>query len=266
MSLVRIAVRIVLVQALKGRTLVGGNVLDSEIGALDVSGDGTLRTDRDKPFLAVYTDAAQVIDLDLRSMKENGRTEILFEMGVTAAMTETNEKGESVIVGVGIPATDKAMEFLLDLLARQLADVLTDPDNSWSELYRAFCTRVVKIERSRAGNIADGQRLAGQQIKVIAELIEDPVKGEAIPVDAPFGEFLAAIEAMDDPDLLTQAALIRAQLQGANEDWETVQRRLGLTGDEVLALGLVPLGPEPLVAVTIATDGRPDMTVDAADV
>jgi hypothetical protein len=262
MSLVRIATRTVLVEALKGRTLVGDNVHDSKIGVLDIAGDGTIRTSEDKPFLAVYTDAAQATDIDIRSMKENGQTEILFEMGVTAAMTETNDDGVSLIVGVGVPATDRALEFLLDLLARQIADILTDPDNTWAEIYRGLVSRIVKIERARAGNVVDGQRLAGQQIKVIAELIEDPVKGEPLAVDTPFALFLAAIEASEDEDLRTQAALIRAQMTSTNADWQTVQRRLGLTGDEVSALGLVPLGPENAGEVTIEVDGRPGVVVD----
>lgn len=263
MSLVRIATRTVLVEALKGRTLVGDNVHDSKIGVLDIAGDGTIRTSEDKPFLAVYTDAAQATDIDIRSMKENGQTEILFEMGVTAAMTETNAAGVSLIVGVGVPATDRALEFLLDLLARQIADILTDPDSAWAELYRGFVSRIVKVERARAGNVVDGQRLAGQQIKVIAELIEDPVKGEPLAADTPFALFLAAVEASDDQDMRTQAAFIRAQLTGTNADWQTLQRRLGLTGDEVTALGLAPLGPEDLSSVTISADGRLDVSVDA---
>lgn len=262
MSLVRIATRTVLVEALKGRTLVGDNVHDSKIGVLDIAGDGTIRTSEDKPFLAVYTDAAQATDINIRSMKENGQTEILFEMGVTAAMTETNAAGVSLIVGVGVPATDRALEFLLDLLARQIADILTDPDNAWAEMYRGLVSRIVKVERARAGNVVDGQRLAGQQIKVIAELIEDPLKGEPLAVDTPFALFLTALDASEDEDLRTQAALMRSQLTGTNADWQTVQRRLGLTGDEVSALGLVPLGPENAGEVTIEVDGRPGIVVD----
>lgn len=55
MSLIRIAARMAAVRALRGRTLVGDNVLDSQIGALDVGADGELRTEEDKPFISVYT-------------------------------------------------------------------------------------------------------------------------------------------------------------------------------------------------------------------
>ena len=53
MSLIRYAVRVAAVEAVRGRTLVAGNVLDSENGSLDVLADGTLRTDQDRPFSSI---------------------------------------------------------------------------------------------------------------------------------------------------------------------------------------------------------------------
>ena len=54
----RIALRIAAVQALKGRTLVGDNVLDSRMTALDVDDDGNARTDEDRPFISLYESGA----------------------------------------------------------------------------------------------------------------------------------------------------------------------------------------------------------------
>jgi hypothetical protein len=183
MSLVRIAVRIAAVEALKGKTLAGENILDSEIGALEADADGALRTVEDRPFVTVYTDAAITKDADtsLRSMVLNGATQILFEAGITAAMTETDpDTDESKLIGIGIPATDRAFEFHLDMVARQIGDALTDPENEWAQIFSAFIQRYVLIERARTSGDDNGVRLAAQQIKLTVDLIADPVKGEAL--------------------------------------------------------------------------------------
>ncbi|MBN9052491.1 MAG: hypothetical protein J0H80_01660 [Rhizobiales bacterium] len=87
----RIAWRIATIEALKGRTLVGDNILDSQIGALDVAGDGTIRTEMERPFVAVYTDGAVVNErLSSRELHRCGETDLTIESGITAAMTVTD--------------------------------------------------------------------------------------------------------------------------------------------------------------------------------
>jgi hypothetical protein len=258
MSLVRILARVAAVEAVKGRSLVGANVLDSQIGALEAAADGKVRTDQEKPFIAVYTDAANAEGhLSVRALNQNGLTEILFETGITAAMVETNDAGESVVVG--IPATDRALEFFLDIVARQITDALTDPDNRWAEIFRGLVYRVVKVERARTGNIMNGVRLAGQQVKIVAELIEDPVRGDAPEAGTPFAEALSAMEMHVEPVLAAQAALIRAQVQAEGEHWDHVQRRLGLTRSELLSLGLGPLAADQERAAPVAEEATLEM-------
>ena len=82
MSLCRVALRISAVEAIKGRTLVGGNVLDTPNGALDIQADGSLRTDEEKPFIAVYTDQGKAEGVTGRSLVENGLCDVVFETGV----------------------------------------------------------------------------------------------------------------------------------------------------------------------------------------
>ena len=56
MSLTMMALRIAAVEALKaGGTMVGTNVLDSQISAIDQTVDGDLKTDQKRPFIAVYS-------------------------------------------------------------------------------------------------------------------------------------------------------------------------------------------------------------------
>lgn len=251
MSLTRIAARIAAVQALRGKTLVGDNVLDSQIGALDITADGELRTDEEKPFISVYADAAKSDDNVLRSWVDNGATDFLFEMGVTAAHTEFNdETGETTLVGVGIPATDAAFEFLLDVVARQIGDTLSDPENEWAEIFRKFHRGNARIERARTSGDGSGIRLAAQQIRLTVDLVADPVRGVELKPAHPLAMFFAKAATVTvpnpahdpddenspatipDPVVAAQVALMQAQISGAEYEWQTAMRRYGMTKTE----------------------------------
>jgi len=266
MSLTRIALRIAAVEALKGRTLVGDNVLDSPNGALDIQADGTLRTDEEKPFISVYTDQGKAEGVTGRSLIENGVCDIVFEMGVSLGMTEVNQDtGEATLVGIQVPASDSTKEFFLDVVQRQLTDALTDPDNPWAEIYRGLHYDVVKIEYAGARNADDGQRLAGHQMRISVRLADDPVTGEELDPQAAFAQFLAALEATSDSTYLKQAATIRSLLAGSNEPWQSLQRRHGMTASELLALGRGPVAGDQeraspvMAAATINVQGRPPL-------
>lgn len=258
MSLTRIAARIAAVQALKGRTLVGDNVLDSQIGALEADADGSLRTDEDRPFISVYTDAAKSEGATLRSWADNGATEFLFEMGVTAAHTEFNEDtGETTLLGVGIPGTDSAFEFLLDVVARQVGDALTDPENEWAEIFRSLFWDIDRIERARTSGDGGGVKLAAQEVRLTVNLFADPVKGETLKPASPMARFFAKAATLDDPVVTAQVALMQAQIAGTPFEWQTIQRRYGLIKDEMDALLLsTPEGAEPDIEL-VEIDAQP---------
>ncbi|WP_242221694.1 hypothetical protein [Shinella zoogloeoides] len=273
MSLTRIAARLAAVYALRGKTLVGDNVLDSQIGALDITADGELRTDEEKPFISVYADAAKSDDNVLRSWTDNGATDFLFEMGVTAAHTEFNdETGETTLVGVGIPATDAAFEFLLDVVARQIGDTLSDPENEWAEIFRKFHRGNARIERARTSGDGSGIRLAAQQIRLTVDLVADPVRGAELNPAHPLAMFFAKAATLTvpnpahdpddenspatipDPVVTAQVALMQAQLAGSEYDWQTALRRYGMTKTEGENLLIVP--PEGVEAdITIIEVG-----------
>lgn len=275
MSLTRIAARIAAVYALRGRTLVGDNVLDSQIGALDITADGELRTDEERPFISVYADAAKSDDTVLRSWTDNGATDFFFEMGVTAAHTEFDEEtGETTLIGVGIPATDANFEFTLDVVARQIGDAMTDPENEWAEIFRKFLRGIDRIERARTSGDGSGVRLAAQQIKVTGNLVADPVRGVELKPTSPMALFFAkaatvtvpnpaydpddedSSPTIPDPSLAALATKMRAQLDGTEYDWQTALRRYGITRSEGEAMLIVPAeGAEADIAL---------VTVDAA--
>lgn len=242
MSLIRIAARMAAVRALRGRTLVGDNVLDSQIGALDVGADGSLRTEEDRPFISVYTHSGKTTATGLRALNGNGPTEFLFEAGITAAMTETDpETGVSQLVGIGIPATDPAFELHLDLVARQIADALNDPDNEWADIWRACVHSVQSVERERTSGDGGGVRLAAQQIKVVADLFPDPATGATLADTHPLALFLAKADAEGDAVLDEATEAMRAALTGNAPQWKLDLRRYGNKMTEGQSLTYVPV-------------------------
>lgn len=241
MSLVRAAVRISAIMALRDRTLVGSNVLDSQIVAIQSSAAGAMRLSEDAPFIAVYTDEASTKDSAIgnapRALGVNGPTAILFECGVSATMTETDpDTDETKIIGIGLPATDGPMEFMLDMVMRQIVDTLTDPQNEWSQIFLGFMPRVLDVARSRAGSDEDGLRVAGQQMRVFADLLTDPVRGEPMKPTSTMARFLAKTEGVTDPTIRAQMEMIAAQIDGSELPWHVIQRRYGMTNEEADAL------------------------------
>lgn len=243
MSITRIAVRMAAVQALKGATLVGSNVLDSEIGSLEVDADGNLRSAEDMPFITVYTDAASTRDSDnaLRAMMVNGATEIVFQTGITAAMTETDSiTDETKLIGVGTPATDQGLEFHLDMVARQIADALNDPDNVWAQIYQLFIQRMISVDRTCTSGADAGVRLAGHQIKIKVDLLVDPPKGGLKP-GAALARFFDAADGVEGAAFQAQVSFMKAQLSGDPVDWKRAMQRYGLTRGDADAMLLTPV-------------------------
>lgn len=156
-------------------------------------------------------------------------------------MLEVDDKTEeTVIVGVGIPGSDRNKEFFLDIVQRQIADALTDPGNMWADIYRGLHHRIVKIETAGARNTEDGQRLAGHQTRLTVELGDEPEIGKVLDPSFAFSRFLDALDASEDKSYRGQAATMRGLLQGSGSDWEAIQRRNGLTTAEVEILEYMP--------------------------
>lgn len=236
----RIALRIATVGALRGKTLVGDNVLDSQIGALDVAGDGSIRTDQEKQFISVYTDGGKVESgIEYRGLHRSGATELTIETGVTASMAVTDpETGASEVIP-GLPATDPAFEFYLDVVGRQIVNALTDPDDEWAELWRGLSSGIVAIERKRTSDAASGTRIAAHQIVVTLELLPDPVFGEPVAATSIWARFFAKLQAVDHKMLPAMLMLIGGQ--GGTAEFGEERCRFGMTLDEVRAL----LAPRP---------------------
>ena len=258
--LARLASRIVVIEALKGKTFVAGNVLDSQIDAIDIAADDSLRTDQQKPFVAVYVDESRVADVfDIRALHRSGNTDLTIEAGIAVSMMEADpETGAPAIVGIGIPSTDAVMEFYLDCVDRQIVNALTDPKNEWAEIWRGLSSGVTKIVRKRTSD-ASGTRIAAHQTVISADLLADPVYGEPIATTSIWAKLFAKMEAAEHPYLATMQALVGSPFGVL--DHEAQRRRFGMTLDEARALLDIAVEPaeatEPdiMSVTTVRTEG-----------
>lgn len=239
----RIALRMAAVAALKGATLVGDNVLDSEIGALEVGADGAIRTDQERPFISVFTEGSKQEGFnpgggaDLRSLHVCGPTDILFEYGVTAAMLVPNADTGAAEVMEGVPATDANFELLLDIIERQIINALTDPLNAWADIFRELHSTTLIIERRRTSS-AEGTKAAARQLVIKLELLPDPIYGEEMRPTSTWARFFAKLEQSDDPIVAAKLTALRALLGNPADRLasETQRQRFAMTLPEVRAL------------------------------
>lgn len=242
MSLVRIALRMATVLALRGRTLAEDNVLDSEIGVLTEDDAGLKVKIKKGRFIAVYTDEAEVKPDEQRMLHDNGLVNLCLEYGVTDTMIEEvddpDDPGKRIRQVIpGIPHANRMHEFYLDLLGRQIRTQLADGHSEAAEILRALIIRVVAIKVERDGSDRNSERVAAHKITFTVEALGDPQFQADVPAGGPFARFLGLLDAgsMDDQKL---ANLIRSEIPATPEDVDVNRARLGLTWSELLELGL----------------------------
>lgn len=180
MSLVMLALRVCAVEALKSaNTLVGDNVLDSQISALSQGADGQLKTGQQNPFIAVYTDSSKFAggsdpDTNLRG---NGTVELLFNFGISATMGQTDKKTGDTEIFSGFLTTDADFEASLDVIDVQIRRALADGGSDWAQLYGALVSDYIAIDHRRSSAGADGARITAGQTKITVGVLPDPVEG-----------------------------------------------------------------------------------------
>ncbi|MBO9424687.1 hypothetical protein J7444_08140 [Labrenzia sp. R4_1] len=240
MSLIRIALRMTAVMALKGRTLASDNVLDSEIGVFREKDQGFYLKKKDR-FIAVYTDAANAQADEARNLLENGLVSLSIEYGVTDAMVleepdpeDPDKMIESVIPG--IPYTSRMPEFYLDILGRQIRSCLQGSTSEPADVFRGLFSRVTKQSVERADSDNNGERVAAQKLTFTLDALRDPVFATDVIEGLPFARFLALLDA-GTPDDQALAGLIRSEIPAAPETDEEIQARIGSTAAEMQALG-----------------------------
>jgi len=227
MSLARLAHRLTLVQALRGRTLAGQAVKDSAIPDIQ---DAT--AEAAQPYIAVYTDDQVGPQRHLEPPADgNSPTtmvglKISIEIGVTA-QSEVPQEWD-------IPTTDAGIELTLDAIERQILIVLADEANGWAELWRRLHRGDPAIKSIRGASAENGIRFAGRQIELTVQPLTDPPFGPA--ATGIWAQLLAALDA--EPVLALPARVLRSLLEAPTPppSWAEIRRAFAMDDPEARAL------------------------------
>lgn len=257
MSLTMMALRIAAVEALKaGNTLVGTNVLDSQISAIDQTVDGALKTDQQRPFIAVYSDSGKADDLSATGLRANGRVELTFNCGVSLTMGQVNKETGVTEIIEGFPSTDAQFEAILDVVGCQICRVLTDADNPWAQVFGNLCVLVSKSQ-VRSSSAAENVRLACGQVKLTVQAYADPPLGQVFAQGSHWPKFMALMEEHD----VKQLGLFQLMLgQPTDAEYPNFEALTGMTSRDAASLKVYTF--EGLPAATIIEE--PTSTVDGS--
>ena len=235
MSLVSLALRVAIVQAVKGRTVAGDRVFDSAIETLD-----EIITSSPAPIVIVSIDEAETSAASgMTLLSAPDRLTILIEAAVAEAVTTVGTDDAGAETAVVVRAASEGLEATLDILHRQMARALLTPIGApWSDLWRRFACRIARIERKRGGGADKGTRFASRFLLVTVEPIDDPGFGEAAP--EPWSDLIAAMRG--GADLAGLAAVMEAEITAPAglADWRRVQALLGVSEETVRGTGIAP--------------------------
>jgi hypothetical protein len=248
----RIALRVCVQEALRGRTAVGANVLDSQFSALDLDADGHLRTEQERPFVSVYTEEGQIAAGGGIELLGQSSVQLVIEAGIASSMGVQDPETGVMQLASGLPDTDAGMEFTLDLIMHQVAHALTASGEIWAELARSFISGISRIDRARIGGKSNGVRIAGHELRLTGQLVQDPLPGQDL-AGTPFERFLTALAASGRPELVKLRETIEQALAGAALDYTAVRKLMGWADADAEAIGagshaFVPAGEDPVIS------------------
>lgn len=259
MSVARLAVRLAAVNAIRGRTWAGDRVKDSQIAPMHEAAP-----DEALPFVAVYTDDAELEGAAHDTASNAGKLALVFEIGVTTKMKprRDGQPGEWAI-----PTTDAGMEMTIDGIARQIALALDDPGNAWAALFKTLCPSIIARRAQRGASAQDGMRFAARQMTYEVETLREPVAGRA--PSGVWARFLTLAAA--DPLLADSVPVLETLITGGATNWPEIRRVIanyGYTTEEAAALHVAgPPSAGPVItsiAVSGAAVPQPIMPLDPA--
>lgn len=263
--LTRLAVQLCAVQALKGATIVGANVRDSEVGVNSLDQDGNIATTEQKPFVNVFSEDANATGgrLDLLGQYEFVQD---FQFGVTSAMPLITGEGdylldaetEDILLAERVKPSDADINVLLAVIERQIGLALMDPDNAWASLWQRFWIGEVQIKSSRGQSRADGVRFGARQMSVAGQLLAEPGYGMDV---RPGSAWHALLEQLPGSEIEHLAETFE-RLIGTDDprgDLAFFQRRYGhgTAAADALGYGLEGRNPDqPIIGSDITDVGR----------
>lgn len=233
----RLGLRLSAVKALRAG-VPGVTVLDSSHGTLD-----DISTDQPQPFIVVYTDDGYfhtkgrgLYDTTGDHRHRSGYQKLIIEIGVSQRMQI--EPGGVFVAGA--IQTDNAMEFLLDVLERQVRDALIDATSPWAQVWAGFALDIADGDSQRGDSKRDGARLAGRQISLSVTLAKDPPSGD--PVGPMWQRFFDLAAADPDQNFAALVPKLQALIAGkpGRTAWQITQQAFGLSASEANALIQTP--------------------------
>ena len=256
MSLMRIALRMACVEAIRGNTFAGNNVLDSEMGAIDIAVDGTVDSERSAPFISIYTAEANGSDKGRLSLFGRMKTELVFDMAISAQMQRRDDEGNLVIGDLPVtPMSDRAYEVSIDVLQHEIIAALGSPKNEWAEIARQILTDNIEAIEISVGRSSSKTRLAARQIRITVDLPAGPTN---LPLSEnhAFSMFLNKLDEGDedeyrDEDFKGLATALRGVLTNDHAGWELDQFRYGMSETELDNLRLTNLADTTISEVEI---------------
>lgn len=251
MSLSALAIRLATIEALRGSTLAGDRVHDSDIRPVDL-----VVGNEQKPVILVTTDDDDINIEGRDLLAADHKLELVVEMTV-ASKVEVEGSDESVIA---IPATDAGLEITMNLLAWQIASTLSSGGGDWGDLWRTFVLKVHKVTSRRGADDTNGVRYAARQLIFTVDHLSEPETGVLPAEGEAWARMIAALKS--SPTLAGIGGAVEATIAAnAPADWERVRNSLGIADDASGWIASRPFVDEagPLAAVE-TTDG---FTVDA---
>lgn len=274
MGLVALALRIATVKTLMNATLAADRVYDSAVDPIDQR-----ISEEAAPVLVIFTEDNQrtVTGRDLRNATH--ALELVIEAAVASQVMIEAKEGEPTFAAVEIPHTDAGLEISLDLIDRQIMRALMVDDGLWPTLWRRIALATPKIITRRGAGADKGVRFAARQHVITVEALSEP--GFGAIAEEFWHDFLAALEADDDPNLPPIAAAVRREIEVPTlVDWRRAIADLGASISTAGAIGIGPLRgvaepqgenqpyPQPdeeaapFSGIHVEIDGAPDWTLD----
>jgi len=262
MSLVRQLAQIAMVRAIRGHTLAGPHVLDSNI-----AGMGTIDFAGDQPVIACSIEESDQNDKYDRGFF--GRTSVfkLYVQVVVATkasytvVSVAGEEVEEIVTEIG--STDAAREATLNILDRQWKQALVDPVNEWGDRFRQLVPLIGRVKDIRITDPEGGRKYAARVYEIDGTAIAEPNFGEGLPED--IDRILTAAAAISDyADIMTIWRDLFAKA-ASSDATVRLQASAALSSTAFAALGLNAIDPEgdAFSAAVAAIEGLDDVEIVA---
>lgn len=255
MSLVALAMRLTLTQALAGKTLADEAVYDSNVVDLD----RLIEKDKTRLLITVATDEQEGtfdgLAYDIANRKIDLVIEIAAAQGVRVEIEAQGDDPPEEAVMAEIKASDASLEMTVDLIARQVMATIQGGDG-WADLFRVFADKPVKFTSKRGAGWEKGPRFAARQIVITYDPLHEPALGR--PPEECWARLVTKLTQAGG-ELAKHGALIAKVIEGTPiPEWRQLQVDLGLSDDAARAHGAgAQSGPgeEPAAAEELASDG-----------